>query len=86
MAESAALLIDELLPVQPIRRWVLSVPYPLRFVFASRPSIMGRVLGIVYQRIATHLIKKTGLTYNTGDTGAVAWIGPSTASICPCPS
>jgi len=44
---------------------VLSVPYPLRFLFASRPEIMGRVLGIVYRVIATHLIRKAGLTKKT---------------------
>jgi len=37
-------------------------PYPLRFLFASRPAIMGRVLGIVYRVIATHLIKKAGFS------------------------
>lgn len=30
MAESAALLVDEEFPEQPLRQWVLSVPYPLR--------------------------------------------------------
>ena len=49
MAESAALLVDGVLPEQPMRQWVLSVPYPLRFLFASRPAIMGKVLGIVYR-------------------------------------
>jgi ribosomal protein S27E len=47
MAESAALLVDEVFPEQPIRQWVLSVPYPLRFLFASRLGVMGQVLGIV---------------------------------------
>ena len=61
MAESAALLVDEVFPEQPVRQWVLSVPYLLRFLFASRPEVMGRVLGIVYRCIATHLIKKAGL-------------------------
>jgi hypothetical protein len=60
MAESAALLVDEVFPDQPVRQWVLSFPYPLRFLFASRPAIMGRGLGIVYRCIATHLIKKAG--------------------------
>ena len=44
MAESAALLVDEVFAEQPVRQWVLSVPYPLRFLFASCPEIMGRVL------------------------------------------
>jgi len=43
MAESAALLVDEVFPEQPVRQWVLSVPYPLRFLFASRSDIMGAV-------------------------------------------
>jgi hypothetical protein len=47
MAESAALLVDEVFPEQPIRQWVLSFPYPLRFLFASRPAIMSKALGIV---------------------------------------
>src|SRR5690554_7536469 len=36
MAESAALLVDEVLPEQPMRQWVLSFPFQLRFLFASR--------------------------------------------------
>ena len=61
MAESAALLVDEVLPHQPMRQWVLSFPFQLRFLFASRPQIMGRVLGIVYRVIATHLIAMDGM-------------------------
>jgi len=52
MAESAALLVDEVLPHEPMRQWVLSVPFPLRFLFASQPKIMGKALGIVYRTIA----------------------------------
>jgi hypothetical protein len=74
MAESAALLVDEVLPEQPARQWVLSFPYPLRFLFATQPAIMGQVLGIVYRVIATYLIKKTGHTHQTAHTGAVTLI------------
>ena len=74
MAESAALLVDEVFPEQPVRQWVLSFPYPLRFLFASRPEIMGRVLGIVYRVIATHLVNKAGFTRKTARTGAVTLI------------
>ena len=74
MAESAALLVDEVFPAQPVRQWVLSFPYPLRFLFASRPAIMGQVLGIVYRCIATHLIKKVGFSCTTARTGAVTLI------------
>jgi ribosomal protein S27E len=33
MVESAALLVDSVLPRQSIRQWVLSVPFPLRWLF-----------------------------------------------------
>ena len=74
MSESAALLVDEVLPHEPMRQWVLSVPFPLRFLFASQPKIMGKALGIVYRAIATHLIRKAGYTITTAHTGAVTLI------------
>jgi ribosomal protein S27E len=71
MADSAALLVDEILPHQPMRQLapgmacsrtmqeqlsrVLSVPFPLRFLFASNPKAMTGALGIVYRAISTHL-------------------------------
>ena len=74
MADSAALLVDEVLPHQPMRQWVLSVPFPLRFLFASQPKVMGKVLGIVYRAIATHLTHKAGYTKSTAHTGAVTLV------------
>jgi len=67
MAEGAALLVDEVFPEKPVRQWVLSVPYPFRFLSARRPAIMGRVLGIVYRFIATRLIKTAGLRQERSD-------------------
>jgi hypothetical protein len=43
MAESAALLIDEILPEKAMRQLLLSPPFQLRFLVASRPEIMSRV-------------------------------------------
>ena len=74
MAESAALLVDEVFPEQPVRQWVLSFPNPLRFLFATRPAVMGPVLGIVYRAIAMHLIKKAGFSRKAAHTGAVTLI------------
>ena len=74
MADSAALLVDEILPHQPIRQWVLSVPFPLRLLFARQPAVMGKVLGIVYRTIATYLAHKAGLTTPQAQTGAVTLI------------
>jgi len=39
MAESAALLVDEVLPHRSMRQWVLSVPHPLRYLcWSGMPS------------------------------------------------
>ena len=48
MVETAAHLVEHVLPEQPIRQWVLSFPYPLRFLFAIRPAVLSQLLGIVY--------------------------------------
>ena len=57
-----------------MRQWVLSVPFPLRFLFASQPKIMGKALGIVYRTIAMQLTRKAGYTKMTAHTGAVTLI------------
>ena len=38
MAETAALLADEVLPERPLRQWVLSLPIALRFLLATDPD------------------------------------------------
>jgi len=74
MAESAALLVDEVLSHRPIRQWVFSVPQPLRYLFTSQPKVMGKVLGIVYRTLATHLIHKAGYKKSDAHTGAITLI------------
>ena len=53
------------LPHEPIRQWVLSFPFQLRFLFASRPELMDKALGIVHRAIASHLVTKAGKTQKT---------------------
>jgi len=74
MAETAALLSDEVFPDVPLRQWVISFPFPLRYLFAAHPKAMGKVLGIVYRAISTHLIHKAGYQLKDGSTGAVTLI------------
>jgi hypothetical protein len=74
MAETAALLADEVFPDVPLRQWVISFPFPLRYLFAAHPDAMGKVLSIVYRAISTHLIHKAGLPLRNGSTGAVTLI------------
>ena len=72
---AVAHLVDHVLPEQPIRQWVLSFPYPLRFLFATRPAVLSQVLAIVYRAISTFLIRRAGLCVGAGArTGAVTFI------------
>jgi hypothetical protein len=78
MAESAALLVDDVLPHEPIRQWVFSFPFQLRFLFASYPHIMGKVLGIGYWVLCiAHLpsisLKKQATTNGCGHTDPTIW-------------
>lgn len=84
MAEGAALLVDEVLPREPMRQWVLSVPFALRYLFATHPAVMGQVLGIVYRAIASHLIKAAGYHQATAQTGAVTLIERARPCARPC--
>jgi len=74
MAETAALLADEVLPERPLRQWVLSLPVALRFLLATDPDSLTRVLRTVYRAISGFLLKKAGVTLAAGHTGAVTLI------------
>ncbi len=90
MVDSAALLVDEVLPHQSMRQWVLgncsrhgstshihvvvTVPFPLRLLPPSHPAVPGKALGLAYRAIATRLTRKAGYTMATARTGAVTLI------------
>jgi hypothetical protein len=44
------------------------------FLFASYPHITGKLLGMVYRTLATHITKKAGCNKKTAQTGAVTLI------------
>ncbi len=60
-AETAAHLVDHVIPRLPVRQWVISFPIPLRLLFAAHPQLLAPVLQIVHRVIGTFLIKQAGL-------------------------
>jgi len=46
MTESAARLVDQVLPRVPIRQWVLTLPYRLRYLLAWNHELSRAVLGV----------------------------------------
>ena len=74
MAQTAARLVDHLIPHVPVRQWVLSFPIPLRVLFAAQPQLLTPVLEIIQRVIAGFLAKIARFKRNQADTGAVTLI------------
>ena len=75
MVESATRLVERVFPRQPIRQWVISFPFQLRFLSAQDPKIMGEVLKVINRAPSTQLLKKAGFTKKSGSkAGAMTFI------------
>ena len=70
MAQTAAHLVDHVIPHVPVRQWVLSLPIPLRLLLAAQPKLVTPVLQVVHRVITRHLLGQAGLCW-TACTGAV---------------
>ena len=75
MAERAAYLVDEVLPRVPVRQWVLTLPYRLRYRLAWDHALCRAVLG-VYARALLAFYTRTarGHGIRHGRTGTVTVI------------
>ena len=74
MAESAAHLVDHVIPREAVRQWVISFPIPLRIMLASQPQLVTPVLSVIHRVISGFLIKQAGLKVKDAHTGAVTLI------------
>ncbi|HEY8707891.1 MAG TPA: transposase, partial [Burkholderiaceae bacterium] len=74
MAQTAANLVDHVIPHVPVRQWVLSLPIPLRLLLAAQPRLLTPVLQVVHRVLTRHLLERAGLTPGQADCGAVTLI------------
>ena len=75
MAETAAHLVDHVLPRVPMRQWVLSFPWPLRLRFAAHPQWLTRGLGVVTRALSGAVLKRARLRRaREAHTGIVTFI------------
>lgn len=74
MAETAAHLVDGVIPNVPVRQWVVSFPIPLRVLLASRPELITPVLAVIQRVITSFLINQSGLPRKAVHSGAVTLI------------
>jgi hypothetical protein len=71
MAQTAAHLVDHVIPHVPVRQWVLCLPIPLRLLLAAQPKLVTPVLHVVHRVITRFLLKQAGAKADEADSGAV---------------
>jgi len=74
MSQTAAHLVDHVIPHVPVRQWVLSLPIPLRLLLAARPLLVTPVLRVVHRVITRFLLDQANLKADEADSGAVTLI------------
>jgi hypothetical protein len=78
MSQTAAHLVDHVVPHVPVRQWVrvcqLRLPIPLRVLLAAQPELVTPVLQVVQRVVERHLLGHTGLKSDEGQGGAVTLI------------
>ena len=74
MSQTAAHLVDHVIPHVPVRQWVLSLPIPLRVLLAAQPELVTPVLQVVQRVVTRHLLDGAGLKADEGHGGAVTLI------------
>ena len=75
MAEQAAYLVDHVLPHVPVRQWVLTLPYRLRYLLAWNHTLCRAVLGVAVRAVLgfyRRRARRTGV--RDGRSGAVTVI------------
>jgi hypothetical protein len=74
MAQTAAHLVDHVIPHVPVRQWVLCLPIPLRLLLAAQPKLVTPVLQVVHRVITRFLLKQAGAKADEADGGAVTLV------------
>jgi hypothetical protein len=77
MAQTAAHLVECVIPWVPTRQWVVSVPMPLRYWMSSSRDLMAQVHTIVRTTIAHYYVNqavKRGVARHKVQPGAVSFI------------
>src|SRR5262249_1626217 len=77
MAQTAAHLVEQVIPWVPTRPWVVSVPIPLRYWTASSPDLTAKVHTIIRTTIGQYYINQAvtrGVPRDKGHPGSVTFI------------
>ncbi len=58
MADTAAHLVERVLPESPVRQWVLSLPFNLRYRLGYDASLAGEVMQVFVRRVFSSLRRR----------------------------
>ena len=82
--ETAAHLVDHVIPPVPVRQWVISVPKRLRGMLADRPQAVAALTKIFLDEIERLLLAASGVTAAADTLSAsrsrLGGISPATVS------
>jgi hypothetical protein len=76
MADTAAHLVDRVFPEVPVRRWVLSLPFALRYRLAYDASLVRDVLQIFVRTVFASIRRRAGIPASNRQArcGAVSFV------------
>ena len=76
MADTAAHLVDRVFPIVPVRQWVLSLPFALRYRVAYDARLMGAVLNVFIRALFGELRRRAleHLGLRSSQCGAVTFV------------
>ncbi len=75
MVDTAAWLVDRVIPEVPVRQWVLSLPYRVRHVCAYDADVCAAVRGILVRAVSGYYERRArGLGKSRPRAGAVAFV------------
>ena len=88
MADTAAHLVDRVLPEVPVRQWVLSPPFPLRFRLAYDAALTSEILNLFLRALFASLRRRAReqCGVRRGQCGAVSFVqrfGSAAANLNP---
>ena len=75
MTETATHLVDHIMPEVPIRQYVLSFPYPLRYWLASNKKLCGKVHKILATTVEKFYCKKDNKNIRSGSIAFIQRFG-----------
>jgi hypothetical protein len=76
MADTAAHLVDRVFPIAPVRQWVLSLPFALRYRMAYDASLLSGILNVFIRSVFGELRRRAHELLNIGASqcGAVTFV------------